>query len=465
MNKAWKRLLMLGMLIGCMATAAWAGNVEADVEDNSDYYLESVAPDYYQTGMKQYVTGTADPTETETIQSYFDANGYVTWESIQASYGTTTARCDYDADGNLTKVVSKYVDQSGYIVLDTTTYTYDQQGRLTQRRITPGEEEEEGYNSVSYYEYGDRKITVKVYGVTEDGTEELRTTTVYTLDQNGVVTERTMSDEAETLSTSRYTYDAKGNLVSIVTTGEEAGTVTFTYNDQDLCVKSVAESDDPDAYIQKLATTYEYDAQGNLVKMVMGDDVTIVYTYDKIPASGSVSAFSDVKPSDYYNAPVIWAGENGITQGVSATQFCPGNPCTRAQLVTFLWRAAGSPEPENSTNPFTDVNPKAYYAKAVLWAVENGITNGTSKTEFSPDAKCTRAQIVTFIYRAAGESEVESAGNTFTDVNPKAYYAKAVLWAVENGITNGYANGEFRPDNTCTRGQGVTFLYRGFGLY
>ena len=170
--------------------------------------------------------------------------------------------------------------------------------------------------------------------------------------------------------------------------------------------------------------------------------------------------FTDVKESSYCYEPVLWAVENGITTGMSATKFMPDNPCTRAQVVTFLWRAAGEPLPVSGKNPFTDVKSSAYYYNAVLWAVEQGITTGMSATSFGPDRPCTRGQVVTFLHRAAGETEPESAGNPFTDVKESGFYYKAVLWAVENGITTGMSATRFEPGRTCTRGQVVTFLYR-----
>ena len=210
------------------------------------------------------------------------------------------------------------------------------------------------------------------------------------------------------------------------------------------------------------AATYEYDEHGNMVKKVQGSNV-IKNTYAPIPQGGSQSVFADVSANTYYNAPVIWATETGITNGKSETTFAPNDGCTRAQMVTFLWRAAGSPEPKSNNNPFTDVKQGAYY-KAILWAVEKGITKGTTTTTFEPNKTCTRAQIVTFIYRAAGEPAVQNSTNPFQDVKQGAYY-KAILWAVENGITNGFNATTFSPNATCTRAQGVTFLYRGIGLY
>lgn len=171
------------------------------------------------------------------------------------------------------------------------------------------------------------------------------------------------------------------------------------------------------------------------------------------------SPFSDVSTSAYYYEAVKWAQEKGITGGIGNGLFGPNQPCTRAQIVTFLWRAAGSPEPK-AMSSFADVSTDAYYAKAVAWAVENGITTGTGDGKFSPDATCTRAQSVTFLFRAIGKL-VDSKAE-FSDVLTDCYYANAVAWAVENGVTNGIGDGLFGPDNSCTRAQIVTFLFRAY---
>ena len=168
--------------------------------------------------------------------------------------------------------------------------------------------------------------------------------------------------------------------------------------------------------------------------------------------------YGDVSKDSYYYDAVKWAAETGVTTGVGDGLFAPEWVCTRGQIVTFLWRASGSPAPKATELPFTDVAADAYYAQAVLWAVEKGITNGTSETTFSPDQTCTRAHAEAFLYRMSGSPA--AAGSTFSDVAADAYYSTAVAWAVEKGITNGTSGTTFSPDDTCTRGQIVTFLYR-----
>lgn len=173
-----------------------------------------------------------------------------------------------------------------------------------------------------------------------------------------------------------------------------------------------------------------------------------------------ISPFGDVSTDAYYYEAVKWAQKKGITGGIGNDLFGPNQPCIRAQIATFLWRAAGSPEPKNMSS-FSDVPTDSYYAKAVAWAVENGITTGTGDGKFSPNAPCTRAQSVTFLYRASGSPAVSDSA-VFADVEANAFYADAVAWAVANGVTNGTTSSTFSPDNGCTRAQIVTFLYRAF---
>ena len=173
-----------------------------------------------------------------------------------------------------------------------------------------------------------------------------------------------------------------------------------------------------------------------------------------------VSPFADVMIDAYYYEAVKWAVKNGITTGVGNDLFAPGQPCTRAQIVTFLWRAAGSPEPKGTAAAMSDVLSGSYYEKAVAWAIENGVTTGTGEGKFSPDATCTRAQAVTFLARALNAKTASAA--EFSDVPTDSYYAEAVAWASANGVTEGVGSGLFAPDSDCTRGQIVTFLYRAY---
>ena len=248
---------------------------------------------------------------------------------------------------------------------------------------------------------------------------------------------------------------AVGGSVSISTKNASAGdTVTVTVS--------------PEAgyRLEKLTVV---DKNGKEIPVTLKDgkytftmpasQVEIKPVFEKISAETAEPTFPDVPSSAYYAEPVKWAAEKGITSGTKDGGFAPGNTCTRAQIVTFLWRAAGSPEPQTTQTGMTDVSPEAYYAKAVAWAIENGITVGRSDGSFNPNGTCTRANGVTFLYRAA---KAAASGNDagFSDVAADAYYAAAVQWALENGITNGQSSGLFGPNGACTRAQIVTFLYR-----
>ncbi len=212
-----------------------------------------------------------------------------------------------------------------------------------------------------------------------------------------------------------------------------------------------------------VATAYYPEGNATWTSEVMRDyGGTITWIAYAPGAEPWNNPFTDVPSDKYYYEPVLWAYENGITTGATATTFAPNKDCTRGQIVTFLWRAAGEPEPTATNNPFTDVDSDDFYYKAVLWAVENGITTGASATKFNPKGACNRAQVVTFMWRAKGSPTPTSANNPFGDVPADKYYHDAVLWAVENGITTGTSATKFAPNNTCTRGQIVTFLYRGY---
>lgn len=233
------------------------------------------------------------------------------------------------------------------------------------------------------------------------------------------------------------------------------------------------ETVDTTAEVTKGAT---FDAEGEITYTAIFENgafetqIKVVATpkldpNDSLPCDGGENCpgnvFDDMPPKgNWAHDPIDWAIVNKITSGTGANTFSPNASCTRAQVVTFLWRAAGSPNPETENNPFSDVKDGTYYYKAVLWAVENKVTAGTSATTFSPDATCTRGQIVTFLWRYEGEPTATNTSNPFTDVKAGAYYEKAVLWASETSVTAGTSATTFSPDNTCTRAQVVTFLYR-----
>ena len=226
------------------------------------------------------------------------------------------------------------------------------------------------------------------------------------------------------------------------------GTVTPDWKPTDSSIVSVS-----DGKIKGLKV-----GSTKLTATVMGKTLAVTVRVRGLPVGG----FNDVFEDDYYADPVLWAVQNNVTAGTSDTTFSPGNQCTRAQAVTFLWNAQGQPEPKSTKNPFTDVKSTAWYYKAVLWAVENNITAGTSATTFSPNATCTRAQIVTFLHNYA-EKPAATGKNPFTDVKSTQWYYQPILWAVSEGVTAGTSATTFSPTNTCTRGQIVTFLYNYLG--
>ena len=243
-----------------------------------------------------------------------------------------------------------------------------------------------------------------------------------------------------------------GDVTASHKTASKGTTVTLTVDpDKGYVLDTLTVLDDKDKEIKLV------EKNGKYVFTMPSGKVTVAGRF-KVEQPAGKHPFTDIPSGAYYENAVIWAADKGITGGTSATTFSPNGICTRAQAVTFLWRAAGSPAPK-SMNSFVDVPADAYYAKAVAWAVENGITSGTGGGKFSPNATCTRAQIVTFLYRAAGSPAV-SGGSVFSDVKAGAYYADAVTWAANKGITGGIGNGLFGSDNNCTRAQIVTFLYR-----
>ena len=223
------------------------------------------------------------------------------------------------------------------------------------------------------------------------------------------------------------------------------------------CGSAVTEDHTPDETVGQTCKGYQCAGCG----VWYGEATEHNYVGNTCTVCGDVlkARFEDVSEGQYFYEPVEWAVEKGITKGTSDTEFSPNENCNRAQVVTFLWRAAGSPEPSSTENPFTDVKEGDFYYKAVLWAVEKGITKGTSDTEFSPSENCNRAQVVTFLWRAQGSPASDTAVN-FNDVRPNQYYTTAVAWAVEKGITNGISDTEFGIFNICNRAQAVTFLYR-----
>ena len=298
------------------------------------------------------------------------------------------------------------------------------------------------------------------------------TSGVYLTDPSGALASNYyVSSTANGVWTVSYSAPSSGGGSSSSSRRYDVSAPSVKHGDVTVSPKSASKGDTvtitvkPDSGYE-LDTLTVKDASGSKIKVKDKGDGKFTFT---MPASkATVSAefaeietldFADVPTDAYYYEAVKWAAKKGITGGIGNGLFGPNQPCTRAQIVTFLWRAAGSPEPK-AMSSFADVSTDAYYAKAVAWAVENGITTGTGDGKFSPDATCTRAQSVTFLFRAIGKL-VDSKAE-FSDVLTDSYYANAVAWAVENGVTNGIGDGLFGPDNSCTRAQIVTFLFRAY---
>ena len=337
---------------------------------------------------------------------------------------------------------------------------------------------------------GTVKLTIGSNGVPENGTVAVACDNGITVNNKDGTFTATLPNETKTYTfTASYAGDDNHNnatatcKVSVThrSSGSSSGSSTTTSNSVSASTasngkvsldKSTAKKGDtvtvtvtPDAGYQldKLTVT---DKNGNVLKLTDKGDGKYSFTMPdgKVEVKAvfakkvETSPFDDVSADAYYNQAVQWAQEKGITDGISSNLFGPKQPCTRAQIVTFLWRAAGSPEPKNTAAGMTDVVPSSYYAKAVAWAVENGITTGTAEGTFSPDATCTRAQAVTFLARA---QNAKATGKTaFSDVPADSYFADAVAWAQANGVTTGTSETTFSPDSDCTRAQIVTFLYR-----
>ena len=327
------------------------------------------------------------------------------------------------------------------------------------------------------------KIGMTVYAVYTDNTRDIAAG--YTYSPSGALkttdTEITVSYTAgsvtvqttqkiKVVSSSAHTGDSGSSDTTYGITVKSAknGDVTASHKSASKGTTVTLTVDPDKGYV--LDTLTVLDGKDKEVKLTeKNGKYTFTMPAGKVTVEGKFKAeqstgknpFTDVPAGCYYEDAVIWAVDKGITAGTDATTFNPDGICTRAQIVTFLWRAAGSPE-SKSMSSFSDVSADSYYAKAVAWAVEKGITSGTGDGKFSPEDPCTRAQSVTFLYRAAGSPAVIGSAE-FSDVASDTYYAAAVAWAAKNGITSGTGGGQFGSDNECTRGHIVTFLFSAYG--
>lgn len=338
---------------------------------------------------------------------------------------------------------------------------------------------------------GSGTVKLTVSGAPAEGSVEVTCDNGITVNNDGGTFTATLPNQTKTYTfTANYTGAKNGNYndddsakctvaVTRHSSGSSSSNPTYSVttpskseNGKVSLDKSTAKKGDtvtvtvtPDAGYQldKLTVT---DKNGNVLKLTDKGDGKYSFTMPdgKVEVKAvfakevETRPFGDVSTDAYYYKAVQWAQEKGITDGISSDLFGPKQPCTRSQIVTFLWRAAGSPEPKGTAAGMTDVVPGSYYAKAVAWAVENGITTGTAEGTFSPDATCTRAQAVTFLARA--QNATATGKTAFSDVPADSYFADAVAWAQANGVTTGTSETTFSPDNDCTRAQIVTFLYR-----
>ncbi|MBR2013048.1 MAG: S-layer homology domain-containing protein, partial [Clostridia bacterium] len=303
-----------------------------------------------------------------------------------------------------------------------------------------------------------------VVKVEKDGVEFGGTDNAY--DLLGGTYNYTVSKDGYYTVSGSFTVAGEDLPVNVTLTKIAYYTITYTDGVEDAEIFAdqsftVAENTATPAFEGTIAREgYTFKGWTPAVAATVTADATYVAVFEKIPEEPKDPVFEDVSADAYYADAVVWAAKNKVTTGVEEGVFAPEAMCTRAQVVTFLWRAAGSPKASAETEvSFTDIEEISYYYDAVVWAVENGITNGVSATEFAPDAICTRAQVATFLWRAAGEPKVE-AEMPFDDVEEGAYYYDAVLWAMENGITNGVSATAFAPEADCTRAQAVTLVYR-----
>ncbi len=363
----------------------------------------------------------------------------------------------YDESGRCIREVENHGE--GYVI----EYTYeamDNGGRQTQKNTATGDVTVQEYK---WDAYGYLSYTRTL----ENGVVQQERFLTCDEDGNVVRQEQRFYEDGQLSETeySRMEYDASGRNTAVIYT-DANGTdlpgewVRMTYDAAGNLVKVQMQSGGADVYVSE----FTYDANGNqsTETTTYADGSTEKYEYQYEQYSVDVGpAFVDVQDEDaYYYAPVDWAVEQGITNGTDESHFSPERICSRAQMVTFLWRAAGSPAPKKADNPFTDVKKGTYYYDAVLWAVEEGITQGTGEGKFSPEDTVSRGQTVTFLYRFFDEPPVQADGAGFPDVHQGDYFANAVIWALDNEITNGTGDNRFQPNTPCTRAQIVTFLYR-----
>ena len=305
-----------------------------------------------------------------------------------------------------------------------------------------------------------KKVAAKDATCTEQGNKEYYTCSkcgLFYSDANG---NNEISKEDWVLAAKGHSYGewVVSKEATQTTDGEETRTCKTCGNKETRVISKNGENHTSVNPADEIAETEKNKDSNENGNNTPGDDTKT----DKSP-NNTDSIFVDVSETAYYKNAANWAAKTGVTAGIDATHFGPNQQCTRAQVMTFLWKANGSPEPKTTNNPFTDVKTSNYYYKPVLWAVENGITSGTTATTFSPNAACTRGQVVTFLWHSNGDPQTIAKSNPFGDVKSINYYYYPVLWAIDNGITSGTTDKTFSPNQTCTRAQIVTFIWKSKG--
>ena len=407
-------------------------------------------------------TVTSSNTSVATVQD--NNNGTVTVTIVGA--GTTEISVSFDADTNYSAASDAFMltVNKAAPTIDITAEPASLVGGGTVKLTVSGVPEG---GTVTVTQTDDRGSAAKTLDLTANGEISVclsNTTAKYTFTVVYADDDNYNGDNAscEVSVTRRAAAPSSGSTVSVPSTPN--GTVTVTPANASKGTNVTVTVKPNEGY--ELGSLAVKDASGNLLPLTdLGNGkFSFVMPASKVSVEAEfvktvATSFADVPANAYFADAVKWAVDKGITNGLSDTMFGPYESCTRAQIVTFLWRAAGSPEPKTASS-FTDVPVSAYYAKAVAWAVENGITNGMTETTFAPDATCTRGQSVTFLYRALKGTASGSAN--FTDVKSDAFYADAIDWAVANNVTNGTSNTTFSPNADCTRAEIVTFLYRAY---
>ena len=441
-----------------VTAAKQAGSVTISKDKTTATYGDN--PFTFNYTASKTATVTSSNPSVATVQ---DNNGAVTVTIVGA--GTTKISVSFGADTNYSAASDEFTltvnkaTPSISISADPATMSGSGTVKLTVRGV-PNE------GSVKVTCDDDITVTKNKDGTFSATLPNQTKTYTFTASYAGDDNHAEASNTCQVSVTRHTSSSSSSNPTYSVTTpskSENGGVAVSSKNARKGDTVTVTVTPDAGYQLDKLTVT---DKNGNVLKLTDKGDGKYSFTMPdgKVEVKAvfakkvETSPFGDVSTDAYYYQAVQWAQEKGITDGISSNLFGPKQPCTRSQIVTFLWRAAGSPEPKNTAAGMTDVVPGSYYAKAVAWAVENGITSGTAEGTFSPDATCTRAQAVTFLARA---QNAKATGKTaFSDVPADSYFADAVAWAQANGVTTGTSETTFSPDNDCTRAQIVTFLYR-----